>query len=222
MARDEQDSESGADCGQPGVLSLGGWSLAGSSQPGAKDACPWLSRHPTDGAWASWHIPPGAGEASLLLFSGVQTVGTQAPSDRCVVYVVSCAGAGPKATGHLHGMETTFQFPLTNGRFHFHSPPFPITFTPVSPLHLRSLVLDTPAFLCGVCVLPACRAPKGSTPHHASCFLPNPVPTPHSQLMGSPTLGGRCLGACPGYAPNLLWDLRLLGHQFSHMYYGGF
>lgn len=180
------------------------------------------SADPTEGTWASLHILPRAREDSLLLFSGAQTVGTQAPSDHCVVYVVSCAGAGLKATGHLHGMETTFQFPLANGRFHFHSPPFPITATLVSPLCLRSLMLHTPAFLCGVCALPTLADnPKGATPNHASCLLQTCPHTPFPAHGESHT--GRQAPGCQSWlCPNSLWDLRLLGHQFSHMYHKGF
>ena len=158
------------------------------------------SADPTEGAWASPHIPPRAGEASLLLFSGAETVGTQAPFDRCVMYVVRCAGAGLKATGHLHGMETTFQFPLTNDRFHFHSPPFPHhSHTGFSTAPQESRVRH-PSFSLWCLCLAGPKAPKGSAPLRASCFLQTLPRTPflaHGESHTGRQVPGRQSWLCP-------------------------
>lgn len=135
-------------------------------------------------------------------FSGAQTVGTQAPSDYSAMCVVSCAGAGLKATGHLHGMETTFQFPLTNGRFHFHSPPFPITTTLASPLS----IVRHPGFpLWCLCLAHLLGLQKSQHPAIEIPCLglpPNPAAVPHSLLVHGQSHTGRqgpgCLSwSCP-------------------------
>lgn len=85
----------------------------------------------------------------------------------------AAAGVGLKATDNLHEWRTHFQFPpVTNCKFHFYRPSFPIKTTWVSPQHHEDLLSQRhPSFPLGCLCLTSLQSSE-----HAAMDGPAPCP----------------------------------------------